>query len=313
MGILSGFRKQKRFTTNHKGDHQLVSTWTHADTVEMPDGTMLSDISLVGGKVEQIPTSSGSNYEILFSETGDNTLRTESARKTDNMVYNPTSKDLTIYGGNDGRTQYNGGYASFIHGSNTNVTPYITLYHQKTNHETKISSESITVTDDWTTSATASGYVRMTSGDITTDSTWDGTNTSLKTAITNKLDKSGGTITGNLVIGNDSGYPRSAINITQTSPNPNIYIVYQGTANELYDTRVSKTGVSVGHNSSQLQLRSDDIVFSSAGNVSTWDGTHTSLKDTINACAHYQIVTQAQYDALPSSKTSDGIMYFING
>lgn len=55
-----------------------------------------------------------------------------------------------------------------------------------------------------------------------------------------------------------------------------------------------------------------DIVLSGTGN--TWDGTNTSLKAAIAAAgggAVYREVTQQEYDDLPASKNTDGIIYFI--
>ena len=38
MSILSGFKKIKKYEANDAGNHQLVSEWTSASTVEMANG-----------------------------------------------------------------------------------------------------------------------------------------------------------------------------------------------------------------------------------------------------------------------------------
>lgn len=42
-------------------------------------------------KVTQTATSTSANYEVLFSETADNTTRTEGARKNNNLLFNPST------------------------------------------------------------------------------------------------------------------------------------------------------------------------------------------------------------------------------
>ena len=46
--------------------------------------------------VTQTATTTSAAYEVLFSYTADNTTRTESARKTSTLTYNPSTKELTI-------------------------------------------------------------------------------------------------------------------------------------------------------------------------------------------------------------------------
>ena len=50
---------------------------------------------LTDEKVAQTATSDDKTYEILFSGTNDNTTRTEGARKTNTLTYNPSTKTLT--------------------------------------------------------------------------------------------------------------------------------------------------------------------------------------------------------------------------
>lgn len=44
----------------------------------------------------QTATSTNANYELLFSNTADNTTRTETTRKASSLLYNPSSQQLTI-------------------------------------------------------------------------------------------------------------------------------------------------------------------------------------------------------------------------
>ena len=45
-------------------------------------------------KVTQTATTTNANYEVLFSVTGDNTTRTEGARKNNNLLFNPSTGNL---------------------------------------------------------------------------------------------------------------------------------------------------------------------------------------------------------------------------
>ena len=47
-------------------------------------------------KVTQTATTTNANYEILFSETADNTTRTEAARKTSGLKFNPSTNGLQL-------------------------------------------------------------------------------------------------------------------------------------------------------------------------------------------------------------------------
>jgi hypothetical protein len=48
------------------------------------------------GKVVQTATTANSNYEVLFSQTADNTTRTEGARKSSHFIANPSSGLLAV-------------------------------------------------------------------------------------------------------------------------------------------------------------------------------------------------------------------------
>ena len=47
-------------------------------------------------KVTQTATTTDASYEVLFSETADNTTRTEGARKSNGLTYNPSTGELTV-------------------------------------------------------------------------------------------------------------------------------------------------------------------------------------------------------------------------
>lgn len=55
-------------------------------------------------KVAQTATTTSAVYELLFSETADNTTRTEGARKTSTLTYNPSTKALSTGGTVNGYT-----------------------------------------------------------------------------------------------------------------------------------------------------------------------------------------------------------------
>lgn len=50
-------------------------------------------------KVTQTASSDNANYEVLFSVTADNTTRTEGARKSANLLFNPSTGNITLGNG----------------------------------------------------------------------------------------------------------------------------------------------------------------------------------------------------------------------
>lgn len=67
--------------------------------VDVPTSPVFTDEN-----VKQTNTTTNSAYEILFSYTADNTQRTEGARKTSTLTYNPSTKALVTGGTVDGYT-----------------------------------------------------------------------------------------------------------------------------------------------------------------------------------------------------------------
>jgi hypothetical protein len=96
MSILSGFKKQKKYITDDNGDHQLISDWTHTDTVMTESGENLTEYlqthSGVDTKVTQTETTTNADYELLLSGTADSTTRTEGANKSGYAKFNPSKK-----------------------------------------------------------------------------------------------------------------------------------------------------------------------------------------------------------------------------
>ena len=118
--------------------------------------------------VTQTATTTNASYEVLFSATADNTTRTEGARKTSSLTYNPNSKTLNISAGSDTLN------AAFIGITGTNT-------------HTWLSNGNIDIMD-------SVGWLNLKSDDIqflNTSQTWDGTNNSLISALAGKLSISG--------------------------------------------------------------------------------------------------------------------------
>ena len=68
MSILSGFKKIKKYEANEAGNHQLVSEWTSASTVEMTNGNTAET------EIGEIKSDLGN---IRFSITENNLLHVE--------------------------------------------------------------------------------------------------------------------------------------------------------------------------------------------------------------------------------------------
>lgn len=67
MGIISGFIKTKRYRKLADGSYKAQSEWTHSDTIEMTDGTTLTE------KITSI-TSSISSHKHAASKITAGTL-----------------------------------------------------------------------------------------------------------------------------------------------------------------------------------------------------------------------------------------------
>jgi hypothetical protein len=101
--VDTGEVNQNAFS-NVKVGSTTIAADTKTDTLELVTGdniTLTPDttndkvtIAATNNKVTQTATTTDANYEILFSETADNTTRTEGTRKASTLTYNPNSDEL---------------------------------------------------------------------------------------------------------------------------------------------------------------------------------------------------------------------------
>lgn len=73
----------------------VPSACTYSLNKTVPSDAVFTDTN---NAVTQTATITSANYELLFSATADNTTRTEGARKTDSLKYNPSTKEMTLDG-----------------------------------------------------------------------------------------------------------------------------------------------------------------------------------------------------------------------
>lgn len=194
-------------TLDWSGNETLAGTLTCTDVTALNttwDGTNTSLVTAVTsakGTVTQTATdSTDSNYELLFSGTADNTDRTEGVRKTSGLKFNPSGRNITL----TARTVASN-YCSFYptslsfnsekyNSSLSNSTIYLDYINDTDHRRMDFSPYGNTFspcieisTDD--TSGTNFRCMYYTDNDIVLysggnlETTWDGTNTSLKTAI----------------------------------------------------------------------------------------------------------------------------------
>ena len=82
-------------TSTTAGVHGLVPAPAAGDNIKYLRGDGTWD-AVDDNKVAQTATSTNADYEILFSETADNTTRTEGARKSPGLIYNPLKQSLVV-------------------------------------------------------------------------------------------------------------------------------------------------------------------------------------------------------------------------
>lgn len=188
--IPDTIRKQKEYIADSNGNHTLVSRWTSAETVEMPNGEPLSEYNFTDDKVKQTQSdTSTSTYELLFSELTSDTTQTTGARKSKYLTYNPNNNKLSLI------TQ-NSGSVSLSTSSSGNELDVKTSENNRVYAQAGITGASLTVKSNvgtpsvgiTTTNSNGQQISQMSlrSNDINlygTNNTWDGTNTSLKAAI----------------------------------------------------------------------------------------------------------------------------------
>lgn len=138
-------------------------------SVTNSSGTVTIAATNTNNAVTQTATNStDANYELLFSATADNTTRTEGARKSSKLYFNPSYNYMAIDCGDDGQIT--------LQGSNGRI--------DLTGPETALLT--INTSTDETKRLTLSHFDIDCYG-----TTWDGTNTSLKTALSKKLGNTG--------------------------------------------------------------------------------------------------------------------------
>lgn len=85
----------------------VTSLGTKTGAITLSGGLSIDSsnvLSSTDNKVTQTATTTSSAYELLFSATADNTTRTEGARKTSTLTYNPSTKALSTGGAVNGLT-----------------------------------------------------------------------------------------------------------------------------------------------------------------------------------------------------------------
>ena len=77
---------------------QFLATDSQPGLMSAEDKAKLDNIENISGedkKVEQVNTTTNDSYRLLFSSTADDTTRTEGARKSANLLFNPSTGALT--------------------------------------------------------------------------------------------------------------------------------------------------------------------------------------------------------------------------
>lgn len=214
--------------------------------------------------------STNATYELLFSSTADNTTRTEGARKTQNLTYNPSTRTLNLQypttAGNSG---------TFTIQSNSNNI--LGLYSGYNSGMTGVYAKNGKAGNTWIELIAGTDDLKIQSTDLAfqdSTNTWDGTNKSLKTAVTNAK----GTV---------RQYPTD-------SGNYNYEILFSNGINNNDDTGLTRKTQYLTYNATYKTLTISDgtkhMSMNGSGDIiltnTTWDGTNTSLKSAIDAKAN---------------------------
>lgn len=107
----------------------VPSACTYSLNKTVPSDAVFTDTN---NAVTQTATTTSANYELLFSATADNTTRTEGARKTDSLKYNPSTKELTL----DGTVVLNG----YSRSTSTDPCPSIILKANNIDTDTAVTA-----------------------------------------------------------------------------------------------------------------------------------------------------------------------------
>ena len=206
--IPNTYVKYNNYIADANGDHRKVSTWTHASTVEMPDGSTLADATFGDTKVTQTEMSQSDyetayTHELLVANTGgtsvnpDATTRTETSKKSQYLRFKPYDQSIIV--GRDTDPQLDDFRATmsprgFSFSSNNatggfgfsgiDVVGEYNSFNIDVWGEDGTEAPSFTLSDSRSISTLADITIEPT--DITlsgSSNTWDGTHTSLKDAI----------------------------------------------------------------------------------------------------------------------------------
>lgn len=155
-------------------------------TVSLVEGGTTSSVTVPdendNDAVTQTPTTTNSNYEVLFSGTADNTTKTEGVRKNSNLTFNPSTGNLQV-------TKING----VTVGSNPKFTDENTTYGLSISGQTISlveggSSDSIDIPAQHDTTYTFTGG---TNGFTVTDDGGDSQSVTITPSIANNVTGSG--------------------------------------------------------------------------------------------------------------------------
>ena len=310
----------EKYTWNNKSNLTIGTTATTA----MAGNTNVNNVTQTATTV-----TSDTKYELLFSNTADNTNRTEGTRKSSLLTFSPEPAGVQLTMNYDGSRPNN--YGDITIKGNNDSDSYIALHSSSAGMSylwIKHPTPSVGIfLEGGSRSNSSSDYSH---GAISADDfvvwghdlegnniTWDGTNTSLKTAITNKLDKSGGAMTGNITYSlheeisggtstcdrttkvNERGLQYTSTQNSSINPTSNVYIgsrendldgmssivVCTGTdstwqSGSEYRTHITPSGIQVSYGN-KTQSSSVSVQSGDIINNSKWDGTNTSLKTAL--------------------------------
>lgn len=148
------------------------------------DGTNWQLVYDPGIAVTQIPTDeSDNNYEVLFSKSPDNTEHNEEIRKSQYFTYNPKWKDFII-GTNSQKAHFNDYCVQVVGRSSEFDDCSVSAFaYPELNSDPTLS----VVRGDYQLDVHARDITLSNPTLLTPNDTWDGYNTSLKTAINKKI------------------------------------------------------------------------------------------------------------------------------
>ena len=232
----------------------MVIANSSEDHIYIPCKDIISDDSV--DKVKQSPSTTNSNYEILFSATADNTERTETTKKSNKLLYNPGSNQLRV-SDNDNYVGIAEENIYIEHNSMDSSNMYVTLHDLRQGQRASVTPDHINV-EQYDLDTFDSSILTMTHDDIELSDTWDGTNTSLKDAI---ADCGGGT---------DENVEQS-----NNTTNTDYRVLLSHSANDTTETAGTYKSAGLRYNPSKnaLTMGSNNTT---SGNNSIAEGSYTT-------------------------------------